>query len=55
MGAVEDQVAVLEGGDYHGVALLPFGLDAVAQAGEPLLVVGLVQDQALWLHQAQVV
>ena len=55
MGAVEDQVAVLEGGDYHGVALLPFRLDTVAKAGEALLIVGLVEDQALRLHQAQVV
>jgi hypothetical protein len=35
--------------------LLPFRLDTVAKAGEALLIVGLVEDQALRLHQAQVV
>jgi hypothetical protein len=34
--------------------LLAFGFDAPLQAGEAILVVGLVQDQAPRFHEAQV-
>ena len=54
VGAVEDQVAVLVGGYYYWVSLLTFRFHAFAQAGQAVFVVGLVQDQAVKIHESQV-
>jgi hypothetical protein len=54
MGAVEDEVTVLVRGYNYGVALLTFRSHAISQAGKAVFVVGLVQDQALQVHQSQV-
>ena len=35
--------------------MLALGLDTVAQAGEAVLVVGLVEDQVFRLHETEVV
>jgi hypothetical protein len=55
VGPVEDQATIPLRGDDHRVALFPLGLDAPAQVGEAVLVVGLVEDQALQFHEAKVV
>jgi hypothetical protein len=54
VGAVEDEVAVLVGGHNYGVSLLAFRFHALAEPNQPVFVVGLVQDQALKVHQSQV-
>jgi hypothetical protein len=52
---VEDQAALTVRRDDHRIALLAFGLDALAQTHEAILVVGLVEDQLPKLYEAQVV
>jgi hypothetical protein len=41
-------------GDYYGVALLPFGLDASPQTGQAVFIVGFVEDKTPEVHQAKV-
>ena len=55
VGAVENEVAVLVRGDYYGVSLLAFRFHAFSQAGQPVFVVSLVQDEVSQPHEAEVV
>ena len=41
-------------GDYYGVALLPFGLDASPQTGQAVFIVGFVEDEAFKVYQTKV-
>jgi len=54
VGAVEDEVAAFMRGDYDGVALLPFGLDAPPQAVQPVFIVGLMEDEAIEVDEEEV-
>ena len=54
VGTVEDEVAVFVRGDYYGVALLPFGFDAPAQAGQEVFIVGLMEDKAIEFYEEEV-
>ena len=54
MGSVEDEITLFVRGDYYGVALLPFCIDAPPQTGQAVFIVGLVEDETFKVYQTKV-
>jgi hypothetical protein len=54
VGAVEDEVTVFVRGDYYRVALLTLFLDATAQTGQAVFIVGLMEDEAIEVDEEEV-